>query len=318
MLIHKYSTIILVLFLIFGCGDKGRESNKIEGKWESYYQGTRVKIRSEFFEDKTFKQGTSIGSWNILSDGRIKLLYSQGEIKTGKVNNNEIILEDGHILKKVILNNILLDNYYPPKEGLKRIMLVKSITTSGTKIIEEGNRRYSHIYSPVQDLHGKTVFPLKTTILGMPTINLSNLIFVANDLEGIYVVGTQVIRDNKPNEIEFKNTKYYMLKNPIKVGNEWWNEAGSHLKRPTIQIKMKAAIDNIDDTVSVPAGTFEECVKVSRSGGIIVQDGTNIKKEFTAWYAPGVGLVKYIDIETMTENDKTMMVKIVNELESME
>lgn len=220
---------------------------------------------------------------------------------------------------------IEIDNYLPLKEGTIQTSRTKSIMTSGTKVIQESDtgRTYKLIYFPMQEIQGKTVYPVKsvTTITNTPHDHVV-MIYYAKDKEGIYIAGTQVIKDNNPKEIKFDEVKKYVLKNPIKVGNEWYFEAWSHLasqlKRPPIKVKMKCTIDNIGDAITVPAGTFKGCVKVSRSGDIILEDKANIKKDFTAWYAPGVGLVKHIDSETMTANGTTMMIKMVNQLESME
>lgn len=64
-----------------------------------------------------------------------------------------------------------------------------------------------------------------------------------------------------------------------------------------LPVTLRYTITAVDDTVTVPAGTFERCVRVEARGRATVPvDRANAKAEVQVthsdWYAPGVGLVK--------------------------
>jgi hypothetical protein len=70
-------------------------------------------------------------------------------------------------------------------------------------------------------------------------------------------------------------------------------------------VPVTYTIENMNDTVKVPAGTFENCLRVSGRGSIPVEAGGHIGNveviiETTDWYAPGVGLVKTFRREKTT------------------
>ncbi|MBT5751247.1 MAG: hypothetical protein HOI33_00900 [Rhodospirillaceae bacterium] len=65
----------------------------------------------------------------------------------------------------------------------------------------------------------------------------------------------------------------------------------------SVEIDMAYRIEATNDTVSVPAGTFTDCVRIRGEGKvehyISNEFGTiHIAVEDVSWYAPGVGLVK--------------------------
>jgi hypothetical protein len=217
--------------------------------------------------------------------------------------------------RRMAEKNLQIERYYPLKGGMKLITDVKTIMTSGTEVTKEQEIRYSFIYFPAQELQGKTVFPVTLNVLGTEQ---SSITYFINDGEGIYVAGHQtLVKGEKTGEPKLYEYKYYVLKKPIKIGSEWWNEGGSSFKFKQ-PIKIKFTIENIGDTVSVDAGTFKECLKVSGNGSIVLQDGANIKRELTVWYAPEIGRVKSIDIDTITENGNTKMRRSVTQLESID
>jgi hypothetical protein len=221
----------------------------------------------------------------------------------------------GIMQKESIDETIKLEDYHPLKEGRKFVSHINKTLTSDAQFIQNNEYRNELTYLPPQDLKGKQVIPMKSILLGDPS-NIYQLVFFAKDPEGIYVIGTQIIKDNIPQEAIIDKNNNYLLKNPIKVGSEWRYEVESHLN-PAATLKMKATITNIKDKSTVPAGTFAKCLKVSRTGGIILNDKMNITRECTGWYSPGVGLVKFVDIETITENNNTKTLRTVYQLESI-
>lgn len=77
------------------------------------------------------------------------------------------------------------------------------------------------------------------------------------------------------------------------------------LNRITVPVIMNYRIEATDAEVTVPAGTFRNCVRIrgvgttSKNVGFYVGQ-TDIRVENTEWYAPGVGLVKAVREETTT------------------
>jgi hypothetical protein len=101
---HKHlSLIVLILYLLaIPCCYSDAEKDVIGG-WkldstDPVYKGAdceKYKCYIEFFEDETFGGTWGGGRWSILSDGRIKLMYSDGTIETTnmKKKDNKKIIE---------------------------------------------------------------------------------------------------------------------------------------------------------------------------------------------------------------------------------
>jgi hypothetical protein len=67
----------------------------------------------------------------------------------------------------------------------------------------------------------------------------------------------------------------------------------------TQQVRLRQVIDDTSATVTVPAGTFTDCVYVRGSVKLTADGGhavgvINVEVESEDWYAPGVGLVKSV------------------------
>jgi hypothetical protein len=80
----------------------------------------------------------------------------------------------------------------------------------------------------------------------------------------------------------------YQIRNPARTGTKWHGPSGS-----------TALIDSTDETVTVPAGTFKKCLKVTVSGSF--ESGPPVAPQFVKsyvlyyWYAPGVGQIKVVE-----------------------
>lgn len=98
------------------------------------------------------------------------------------------------------------------------------------------------------------------------------------------------------------NTEKYnpplrLLKKTLKEGEVW--EVGT-LRQEKLSMPMRAKVAAFED-VTVPAGTFKQCLKLVQEvteptgqveGGGFLLDVKKGNVTSTAWYAPGVGLVK--------------------------
>lgn len=77
------------------------------------------------------------------------------------------------------------------------------------------------------------------------------------------------------------------------------------LNRITVPVELHYVIEETDETVITPSGTFTGCIRAKGTGETSKDVGfyvgqTDIRVENTAWYQRGVGLVKAIRVETTT------------------
>ena len=135
--------------------------------------------------------------------------------------------------------------------------------------------------------------------------------------------------------IDFKTTtvpeEQYIFRFPLQKGATWEEMTTSKLLIKTgppqktefhirANVPLDAVIETMTDVVRVPAGTFENCMRIVFKGKNFVNAGnyvgmTLVSIKETDWYAPGVGLVKSVRRETTTSKalDKG---KLVLELEN--
>lgn len=98
--------------------------------------------------------------------------------------------------------------------------------------------------------------------------------------------------------------------------------AGTFNERAHTDMPIRYVIASVDDTVDVPAGRFYKCLRVSGKGSMLAGDTLeqfmnihDIKVDETAWYAPGVGLVKRVRTESTSPADWST--RYLEQLEAM-
>ncbi|RKZ67759.1 MAG: hypothetical protein DRQ48_09390 [Gammaproteobacteria bacterium] len=129
------------------------------------------------------------------------------------------------------------------------------------------------------------------------------------DEQGIYREGLRTLVESEP---RLDRDRRYILKSPLEIGTEW-----REISRPllllrvypfrvragkTAQVPITYRIASMTETVTVPAGTFENCIKVMAEGSFTtytdaISGETEIPLSIEEWYAPGVGLVKQVRYE---------------------
>lgn len=104
-------------------------------------------------------------------------------------------------------------------------------------------------------------------------------------------------------------TPRYVLKEPLAVGTEWQSGTIAYLLErrqgfpPEIRhdegkaVTMRYAIEALKETVSVPAGRFDDCLKVRGQAAVrLYVDGSSGWRDLPLttleWYCPGPGLVR--------------------------
>jgi hypothetical protein len=192
------------------------------------------------------------------------------------------------------------ESYYPLKAGMTWEYTVTS-DKSGTKKVIIKN------LAP-QKVDDKTVTPVEWNTNGRIAIN-----FVVEDDSGVYKIAEQ--RPGSTELIKISPPTYY-LKYPISEESSW----DTVTKMGGRDIQLSHTIYSVSDTITVPAGTFKDCVKIKNTGTDISKDKDDISLSLEAfeWYAPGVGCVKSMATIKKQEKNKDTSTEIVAyQLESL-
>lgn len=120
---------------------------------------------------------------------------------------------------------------------------------------------------------------------------------------GIFRIGKRTLAEYKP---RLDDEPRQVMKFPLALEVEWQLESHPflihrlspyELIREEVQVRMSYWVDELHETVKVPAGTFTDCIKIVGEGSFtIYSDPARGHEEVpitvSEWYAPGVGLVK--------------------------
>lgn len=190
------------------------------------------------------------------------------------------------------------NTYFPLNKGLKWQYDVALITRDGLS-----NQKYIFNNLGKRKLDGESVF-LRESVDG--TIS-----YYSNDEGEIHYLG---YKDSQLLNSEFNENKQIILPKNISVGTNWQDETLTKLLQKTgppqktlfkiiAKVPIEVKVESLTDTVTVPAGTFENCLKITMSGSVYKDAGnyvglTIVAVEQSNWYAPGVGLVKLERTET--------------------
>ena len=154
---------------------------------------------------------------------------------------------------------------------------------------------------PQRELKGEKVTPqqVEDKVRGSSHISFW---FYIEDQSGVYEFAHQ-----KPGQIEPKIAHDFIIKYPIKIGYSWQETETSEFE-PEISIPVESTIESINEVVTVPAGTFEGCLKIKTvgfaekdtSGEWLPKQTVRIDREWYKWFAPGIGIIKVIVKEEKT------------------
>ena len=176
------------------------------------------------------------------------------------------------------------ESYYPLAEGWVweyRVTPVSLLERQGAADVVVTN-------IGTRDLRGK-----KVTVQKVDSRVASHVLFVAEDGDGVFELATQA-----PGAVEpvLRTPPSYFLRYPIKPGTTWEGPGETTLLRQNVSLTLRSTVETVGEVVTVPAGTFERCVRVRsvgaakaelrRLGGV-----ADIDVEDYRWYAPGVGQV---------------------------
>lgn len=190
------------------------------------------------------------------------------------------------------------DSYFPLTKGLKWQYDVALITRDGLS-----NQKYMFNSLGEGKLNGEPVF-LRESVDG--TVS-----YYSNTGGGTHYLGHKDSQSLNPGFNEYKHT---ILPDAISVDRKWEEETITRLLQKTgppqktlfriiTKVPLEVKVESLNETVIVPAGKFENCLKISKTGSVYKDAGnyvglTVVSVKQSNWYAPGVGLVKLERIET--------------------
>lgn len=149
-----------------------------------------------------------------------------------------------------------------------------------------------------QKIDDQKVFPKK--------INEGTLYYYEYSDQGIRRVGAKRALDINTT---LEKEELFVIKSPFEVGTSWEQETITGVLEVVIApfrrhyalhtpVQMKYTIESLDQKVNVPAGKFENCMKVVGYGtqAKVQAEKTigtvDVTVESSDWYCPKVGLVK--------------------------
>jgi len=175
----------------------------------------------------------------------------------------------------------LSESYFPLKQGMRWEYNVTS-DQGGTKKLLITN------LAP-REVNGAKVTPRKWELGGTTFIEL-----MKKDDTGIYRFAEQQGENAPPSLVTPIECH---LKFPIALDNSW----NMTTKVGTSMVNISLTIESVADEITVPAGTFKDCLKIKQVGEN--DAGTSVMGY--EWYAPKVGVVKSMVTIKKTTNELT-------------
>jgi len=188
-------------------------------------------------------------------------------------------------------------SYFPLSSGLKWHYNVLLTTRDGLK-----KQKYILHNIGSDKLNGESVFLRKS---------LDGTILYYSVLEkGIYYLGSS---DSSVLDPKFISDKRLVIPKPFAINTKWEQLTTTKLLKKTgppqktefkiiAKVPLEIEIESLDDTVVVPAGQFDNCMRIKMTGSSYKNAGnyvglTLVNVVQTNWYSPGVGLVKMERLE---------------------
>ena len=179
-------------------------------------------------------------------------------------------------------------DYFPTPAG-KSLTYQVTITPGGGRE-QTGEATVTNM--PQRQLRGQSVIPQRMGMMGHTVFEF----YRVNDT-GVCRVAEQTPGEIDPQSVEPADCAF---KAPLRVGTKW-NDSRSVGQDPkyAIHVTTTCSINSLDDTQTVPAGTFDHLLKVSCRGNgdkPVGQGFTSghvyVLHEDTSWYASQIGLVR--------------------------
>ena len=145
--------------------------------------------------------------------------------------------------------------YYPLEQG--RTWTYR-VTKTG---IMGGETKYDFTREAIaiRTLNGRQVVPLEYTRDG----STSGSLYVIENDAGVMWYAQQSIRQGTPTLLEI-----YALRYPIREGHSWDESISSYLLPVTEKVPYTTTISSMTDSVTVAAGRFDNCLRLSNESSI--------------------------------------------------
>jgi len=183
----------------------------------------------------------------------------------------------------------LAEPYYPLKEGM---VWEYQITRKGLGDIGGGTSIWTRKALAPRKLNDKKVVPLQD--------QNGYLVFVIEDDIGVGNYARQNISDIEPRTLQPID---YFIKYPLKTVATDQKKSNTILLERAVDVDLTVTIETLSDTVTVPAGTFENCLRIKYWGkkteriAFPIESTAIIEIEGFDWYAKNVGGIKAIRTE---------------------
>lgn len=176
--------------------------------------------------------------------------------------------------------------YYPLTEGRTWTYQFSTDLGSGKLTVTNLARR---------DLSGKAVTPQKWEY----SHGTAFFRFLAEDHKGLYELATQSMNDVQP---QFHGVPDYWFQYPLKTGTTWKTALTREIPAgPKVSFELPVVIEDTDEVITVPAGTFKGCLRVNQTG--IHEHKTRwstitVTVQQVCWFGPDMGLLRLISHES--------------------
>jgi hypothetical protein len=191
--------------------------------------------------------------------------------------------------------------YYPLLPNIRYEYRVKA-TAGDARQTRDFNLSAAITTMKSMEFRGKTVIPQKYEVAGQ----FASLSFVTEDKTGVYYFASQRPKDTEP---ELTVPLQYLIRYPVDAGTSWIQKSSEFElinNNHKLAVALNSVIESTAEVVTVPSGTFANCLKVKMIGtaqGDGSQTHLRFSIEKTLWYAPGVGMVKSLQRETRSSVD---------------
>jgi len=162
------------------------------------------------------------------------------------------------------------ENYFPLEAG---ISLEYDFKRTKGELQEKGKVTVTNLAA--RKLQDKMVVPRKYDMKKEQGGNQAYLAFFYNDKEGVQFFAVQAEKESDP---KLMSPPFYYIKNPLETGTTWGSGDSP-----------RGRIESVSESITVPAGTFKNCVKVN-----LTFPQTMPMQEATFWFAERIGIIKSI------------------------
>ena len=185
-----------------------------------------------------------------------------------------------------VLSSAIAEDYYPLQQGMSWEYVLNTTYND----LRESATIIRKVLPPTT-INGQAAMPIQHSTEG----KVYAVVFYAKKENGVVIVATQRIGDPEP---LVSDRPELVVPKRTQLGTSWkyWQKTqiiGDY------EISTTSVIDKTDESVTVSAGEFKHCLRISISGSARTNDNSVISIQQYEWYAPNVGRVKTVYEETL-------------------